>query len=113
MIDSQQITAILLEETRFHAQHVQFSDAPALTTDETLARLISIHQLPEPEHITFLIGEVFWASLLTEEGRAYRPRLLYSPRQESMSRAVHRLVAPVRLTRDALRKLAPIQGPLG
>ena len=53
MIDSRQITDILLEEAHFLAEHVQFSDAPALNADEKFARLISTHQLPEPQHIFF------------------------------------------------------------
>jgi hypothetical protein len=113
MIDSQQITDLLLEEAHFLAEHVNFSDSPTLHGDAKFERLISETPLPEKQHISFLIEEIFWASLLTEEGRPCRPRLLYSPRQGSMRRAVHRLAKPVPLNRDLLRKLAPVQGPLG
>jgi hypothetical protein len=110
MIDSRQITDMVFEEARCLAERVEFNDAPALNAEAKFARLISTHQLPEPQHISFLIEEVFWASLLTKEGRPCCPRLLYSVRQESMRRALHRLAKPVPLTRDALRKLAPAQG---
>jgi hypothetical protein len=113
MIDSQNLTDILLKEARFFAQRMQFDDAAALMPDEKFARLLEMHPLPEPKEISSVFEEVFWASLLTEEGRPCRPRLLYAPRQECMRPAVHRLANPVPLTREALRKLAPVQGPLG
>ena len=113
MIDGRKLTSILLGEARLFADHMKFDDATNLKLEEKFARLVASSPLPESEQIAVAIEEVFWASLLTEEGRPCRPRLLYSPRQECMRPAVHRLAKPIRLNRDALRKLAPAQGPLG
>src|ERR1700730_9589413 len=98
MIDSQNLTDLLLKEAHFFAQRMQFGDAPALMSDEKFPRLLAVHPLPEPKEISSVFEEVFWASLLTEEGRPCRPRLLYSPRKECMRRAVHRLAKPILLT---------------
>jgi hypothetical protein len=69
------------------------------------------HPLPEPERIARVIEEMFWASLLSEEGRPCRPRLLYTT--ESDRRAGHWFEDVVPLTRQALRMLAPTQGQRG
>jgi hypothetical protein len=113
MIDSLKLTSILLEEARLFSGRVNFNDTTDLKLEEKFERLVASHPLPESKQISFAVEEVFWASLLTEEGRPCRPRLLYSPRQECMRQALPRLPKPVRLDRDALRKLAPAQGPLG
>lgn len=113
MIDRNELTPILLEEARLFANHMKFSDTDDLKPEEKFARLVTSHPLPESEQISFVVKETFWASLLTEEGRSCRPRLLYSPRKEPMRQAVHRLDQPIRLNRDALRKLTPAQGLLG
>ena len=68
--------------------------------------------LPERDVIAHVFEEVFWASLLTEESRPCGPRLIYRPRQAEMSQAIHRLVRPVELTREHLRKLTPVQTEL-
>jgi hypothetical protein len=113
IIDSGEITDIVFEEAHLLAERFQFDDTPELSPDKKFEKLVSIHQLPEPKYITLLIDEIFWASLLTDEGRPCRPRLLFSPRQDSRRRAVHRLAKPIPLSREALRKLAPVQGPFG
>jgi len=113
MIGSHDLTLAFLKEAKFIAGRVRFDDAPDATLEEKFAKLVASHPIPESDRIRFALEEAFWASLLTEEGRPCRPRLLYLPRQERMREAVHRLAKPVPLTRDALRKLWPAQGPLG
>jgi hypothetical protein len=113
MINSQELADVLLEEIRLLGQSISFSDAPDLTSEEKFAR--AVLQFPVPSHNTIasVIEEVFWASLLTEESRPCRPRLLYFPNRETVHSATHRLKSPVPLNRDHLRKLTPVQGPLG
>src|ERR1700732_87005 len=109
MIDSQELADLVLQEARLFAQSITFNDARDLTPEEKFARAITEYPLPGREIIASLFEEAFWSSWLTEEMRPCRPRLLYSPRQENMSAAVHRLEKPVSLDRDNLRKLTPVQ----
>jgi sensor domain DACNV-containing protein len=113
MLNSHELADLLLQEVRLLGQSITFQDALDLTPDEKFARAVVQYPLPDRETTASILEEVFWASLLTEESRPCRPRLLYSPRQETMSSAVFRLENPVLLNRDSLRKLAPTQGPLG
>jgi hypothetical protein len=113
MIDVRGLTLALQEEAEAYAERAQFADRPDLSPAEKFLELAESHPLPDEARIQSVIEEVFWASLLTEEGRPCRPRLLYVPRQEPMRQAVHRLAKPVPLTRDYLRKLTPVQGRLG
>ncbi len=113
MLDSQELAGLLLQEARLLGQSIRFQDAPDLTPGEKFARAVAQYPLPDRDTAASVLEEVFWASLLTEESRPCRPRLLYSPRQETTSRAVHRFENPILLNRDHLRKLTPIQGPLG
>jgi hypothetical protein len=113
MIDARELTLVLLEEAKAYAGHMRFADQPDLSPVEKFSRLAESHPPPDEARIQSVIEEVFWASLLTEEGRPCRPRLLYVPRTEPMRQAVHRLAAPLPLTRESLRKLTPVQGPLG
>jgi hypothetical protein len=115
MINSQEIVEVILEEIKNYVGRMTFDPPPEppLTPDEKLAKMFADCPLPDNQKIAFAVEEIFWASLLTEEGRPCRPRLLYVPRQESMRRAVHRLAVPVALTRATLRKLTPAQGRLG
>ena len=113
MINSHEITEFFLEEVRAYAGRMNYGPESSLTLDEKLERSFAYFPLPDAQQIVSVIEEVFWASLLTEEGRPCRPRLLYIPRQESTRRAVQQLTQALPLTRDTLRKLTPAQGPLG
>jgi len=120
MINPREITRILHEEIKLFVEQTTVLHAPEvtpanLTPEEKLARELANHPLPPDGGIADVIEEVFWASMLTEEGRPCRPRLLYVSRQESifMRQAVHRLATPVPITRASLRKLTPAQGRLG
>jgi hypothetical protein len=112
MIDISELTKAVFEETRLLGESIKF-DSLDLTSDEQFARSCEQFPLPTIEHATIAIEEVFWASLLTEEGRPCRPRLIYSPRNRDRGHAAHWLERPVSLSRDSLRKLTPTQGPLG
>jgi DisA bacterial checkpoint controller nucleotide-binding len=113
MVNGRELADVFFDEARIFASSMGFQDAPNLTPDEKFAKATAQFPLPSPELIAYVIEEVFWASLLTEEARPCRPRLLYSPQREEFSRAVHRLLNPLTLTREQLRKLTPVQGPLG
>jgi hypothetical protein len=114
MINSNDVIDVLLEEIKLHVGNIKLepSPEPPLTPEEKIERMLADCPLPDTQKMSFSVEEIFWASLLTEEGRPCRPRLLYVPRQESMRSAVHRLAAPVALTRATLRKLTPAQGHL-
>jgi hypothetical protein len=113
MIDSHTLADTFLEEVRRFTLRMVFSDAPNLTPEEKFVRGTADIPLPGREAIASLFEEVFWASLLTEESRPCRPRLLYSPRQETVKGLVHRLEKPALLNRGSLRKLTPVQGRIG
>jgi hypothetical protein len=113
MIDSQNLADLVLQEARLQGGLIRFDDAPQLGLDEKFSRATAEYPLPNDTAISSVLEEVFWASLLTEESRPCRPRLLYCPTQENTSGAVHWLERPVPLSRDTLRKLTPVQGPLG
>lgn len=117
MINPRDIAAVLHEEINLFIEQTPILHAPevapvTLTPEEKLERELVNCPLPDIDQISHVIEEVFWASMLTEEGRPCRPRLIYLPRHHSlfMRGAVHRLVAPIRLTRASLRKLTPSQG---
>ena len=111
MINTDELTDILIEEAKDLAKRINIGDD--LTPEEKFERLVAQHPLPSCKQISALFEEVFWASQLTEEGRPCLPRLLYLPRQQIMGQAIHRLSEPLEVTREALRKLTPIQGELG
>jgi hypothetical protein len=114
MIDSQTLTRSFLEEACFFSERTRYGDdATGMSPEERFEKLVALCPLPDAEQIALVLEEVFWSSLLTEEGRPCRPRLLYIPRQENLRQATHRLAIPVALTRENLRKLSPSQGPLG
>jgi hypothetical protein len=112
MIDIPELTKAIFEETRLLGESIKF-DSLDLTADEQFGRSCEQFPLPTIKHATTVIEEVFWASLLTEEGRPCRPRLIYSPRKRDRGHAPHWLEKPVPINRDSLRKLTPTQGPLG
>lgn len=113
MINWQEIVDVLLQEVRFHCGITTYQDAPNLTLDEKFARATTERPLPNRETIAYVFEEAFWASLLTEEGRPCRPRLLYSPREKNVDNSVHQFEETVLLNRDNLRRLTPVQGQLG
>ena len=94
-------------------------DTEKLSPDQRFGRVVAHSPLPGKTHIASVLEEVFWSSLLTEEGRPCRPRLLYIPRdsipgrQDESRRPLHQFETPTLLTRENLRKLSPAQGPLG
>jgi hypothetical protein len=122
MINVQELVDVVLEEITTYIEQSSLELAP-LTSEERRDRMLSFFPLPDTRQISHVIDEVFWASMLTEEGRPCRPRLLYVPKQPGLRprvprlkggrRAVHRLAVPVALTRATLRKLTPAQGRLG
>jgi hypothetical protein len=112
MISNVELANVILEEARLLGESITF-DGAKLTPEEQFARAIVQFPLPGREAIACVLEEVFWASLLTEESRPCRPRLLYFPGRETVHGATHRLKSPLTLTRDSLRKLTPLQGPLG
>lgn len=107
------LTNAVFEETRLLSENVQFQELPNLTAEEKFARWCETLPLPSKEFARSVIEEVFWASLLTEEGRPCRSRLIYSPRKKDRGQAAHWLEKPVPLNRDSLRKMTPAQGPQG
>jgi hypothetical protein len=114
MIDAAQIARIFDEERIGFTGGIEYSDTPALTPEEKLARAHASFPTPALEAIARVIEEVFYASFLTEEGRPCRPRMLFAPSRPGWPQEpVHRFTAPVPLNRDTLRKLVPAQGPLG
>jgi hypothetical protein len=114
MIDPQTLTLHVLDEARFFGGRMRYDDeATEMAPEERFTKLKAMCPLPEEAQIAPVLEETFWSSLLSEEGRPCRPRLLYVPRHESMRQAIHRLAKPVALTRENLRKLTPSQGPLG
>lgn len=112
MINGIELMQSVHGEARVMAERMTFSDARFLDTGSKLARMMGTSPLPAPESGGPVLDEVFWATLLAEEGRPCRPRLLYLPTADERS-PVHWLDAPVPLTRGTLRKLSPAQGPMG
>jgi hypothetical protein len=116
VIDCPGLTSAFFEEARLFAERMRFNEeshTEGSDTEEKFARLMASSPLPSSAQLCSVIEEVFWASLLTEEGRPCRPRLLYSPGREQVRPSVHQLARSVPLTRETLRKLAPVQGSLG
>lgn len=111
MIDSKQLALTFHGETRRHQDHWTFQEQPELTADQKWTRQVEDQPLPAPEHLAQVIEECFWATTLKDEGRPCRPRLRYLPKP-APHRIVHWFSTPVPLDRQALRKLAPTQGPL-
>ena len=112
MINAQELADIFLDEAHNQARSISFQEFPDLTPQQKVEKAKEHNPLPERDVIAHVFEEVFWASLLTEESRPCGPRLIYRPRQAEMSQAIHRLVRPVELTREHLRKLTPVQTEL-
>ena len=112
MIDIAELTNAVFQETRLLGESMKF-DNLELSADEQFARACAQFPLPTKEAAATVIEEVFWASLLTEESRPCRPRLMYSPRSKDRGHSAHWLDTPIHLDRDSLRKLTPTQGSLG
>jgi hypothetical protein len=84
-----------------------------LAPEEQFRRACDGSPLPKKDTAEIVIEEAFWASMLTEENRPCRPRLIHSPREKERGHATHWLAKPVPLNRSSLRKLTPTQGGLG
>jgi len=112
MIDISEVTETAFREARLLGESMKF-DNLALSPDEQFVRACAQSPLPEMEVAKEVIEESFWASMLTEENRPCRPRLIYSPSDKKRSYFTHWLTTRIPLDRDSLRKLTPTQGPLG
>jgi hypothetical protein len=112
MINSLELAEEVLEEVHILGREMKFNNEE-LTPEEQLERAITQVPLPDKQALVHSVEEVFWASILTEEGRPCKPRLIYSPRQRKISWTAQRFVNALPLDRDTLRKLSPAQGPLG
>lgn len=66
--------------------------------------------LPPRKVLVEVVTELLWATTLTEEGRACRPRLLFG---EPSAGACHRFQEPLPLTRECLRKVGSSHGARG
>lgn len=112
MIDHVTLANVIDEEARIRAQQLPPGSDTTLTAAERLARQLQKSPLPPTERLAVVLEEMFWASLLEEEGRPCRPRLLYTL-GDGASTSGHWFDEPVPLSRETLRKLAPIQGRHG
>ncbi len=112
MIDSCDLAEALHEEAKSLVQGMLFSPKESdLGFEKNWERQISKWPLPEGPLLAQVIEHVFWTSLLAEEGRPSRPRLVFAPSRES-GYVAHWFKEPKPLTPQALAKLAPACGPL-
>jgi len=111
MLDPTRLARLVHEEARALAIQISRHDESSGSADN-LASELSRLPLPEQKPLARVLGEVFWASTLVEEGRPCRPRLLFLPSGDR-ARAAHWLTRPIPLTRESIRKLSPAHGPLG
>ena len=107
MIDAHALAKMVHDEARLYAAICRYGDSPDLDAKGLFARMSSEAPLADENALAHVIAEVFWASLLKEEGRACTPRLIFEPGED---RAVHMLAEPLRLGREVLRKVSPAQG---
>src|SRR5438132_7563814 len=112
MINGSHLASAVYEEAHFIAARTTVTAAPELTTDERLALDVKQWPLPSAPELAEVIEKTFWASLLVEEGRPCRPRLLYMPSTDDQ-RPIHWFEDAIPLNCEALRKLTPAQGPRG
>ncbi len=112
MIDRAALAAVIDEEARLRALKMPGDSSPDLDPAARLARQLQKSPLPPTERLAVVLEELFWASLLEEEGRPCRPRLLYTLGDHA-STSGHWFEEAVPLSREALRKLAPTQGRHG
>jgi len=112
MIDSSGVAQALHDEAKSHVQGMRFSPPESdLGFEKNWERQVAKWPLPEPHILAQIIEQVFWTSLLTEEGRPSRPRLVYAPSRES-GYVAHWFADAKPLTSESLAKLAPACGPL-
>jgi len=111
VIDNRALAAIIDQEIRLRATQTTSKEDGSVSSQERLARQLQKSPLPPTEVLGVVVEELFWASLLAEEGRPCRPRLLYGVLGEGSTG--HWFGEPVPLTRETLRKLTPTQGPRG
>lgn len=113
MVDFEAIADEVRREAQTFAGVSHFSDAPDLSEEGKFARFCAAAPFPPEHELAVVLREAFWASLLTEEGRQCRPRLMYSPTQPIDEAPVVSLVKPVSLDRANLRKMTPAHGETG
>jgi len=112
MIDSLAVAEAFHDEAKTHVQGMRFSPPESdLGFEKNWERQVARWPLPERGRLATIIEHVFWTSLLTEEGRPSRPRLVYAPSRES-GYVVHWFTEAKPLTPATLAKLAPACGPL-
>lgn len=112
MMDLRAITDTIFGEVRLLGENIKF-DSLDLTKDEQFRRASVQFPVPPKDAAAMVVEEAFWASMLTEEHRPCRPRLIFSPRKKDRGSATHWLEKPVPLNRSSLRKLTPTQGGFG
>jgi len=105
MFDPLSITRVVFEEILLMAASIRH-DGPA-TVEEKLAEATKLEPLPTEQAFAQAIEEVFWGSLLTEEGRHCRFRLTYCDQSlNPRSDRSHLLRDPIPLDRHNLKNLA-------
>jgi hypothetical protein len=112
MIDIPAVADTVFREARLLGESMKFDNLD-LAPEEQFKKACDGFPLPKKDTAAIAIEEAFWASMLTEENRPCRPRLIYSPREKERGHATHWLKSPVPLNRSSLRKLTPTQGGLG
>src|ERR1700728_751830 len=115
MLDGGPIATFILQEAHHFATKVAPAvdlgngrQTPHADDAERFGTAIGYNPLPEFEPLARVIEETFWASVLEEERRPCRPRLLYAVREPPDPR--HMFATAVPLDRHSLRKLSPAQG---
>lgn len=112
MEDFLAVAETVLAEAYAFAAASSFSDGPE-DSDGKFERFKSDSPLPSGPELAQVLRETFWASLIAEEGRPCRPRLLYAPSSPPDGAPVVTLVKPVSLDRAQLRKFSPAHGDTG
>jgi hypothetical protein len=111
VIDGSTLAAMIDAEARHRAAKSAVDGEG--TAAEKVLREFQKCPLPPTSILAFVVEELFWASLLEEEGRPCRPRLAYVLDEVDARPTAHWFETPVGLHRESLRKLTPTQGQHG
>jgi hypothetical protein len=104
MFQFSSLAQAIYDEAVALATRTTYDNDRSMSPEERFNRCRSFCPLPEVAQFEAVVEELFWASLLSEEGRLCQPRLLFRP---SGFWPFHEFTTHLPLKRDVLRKLTP------
>jgi len=112
MFDSRALAEAVLNEITAFIARIEYRGQPDKPLAEKLAEHLARHPVPSIEELANVIEQAFWASLLSEESRPVRFRLvIHDEARTGHMLGTHEFARPMRLTPEFLKKCAVAHDP--